>query len=93
MRNEQIYMKLFANLRETLLVVALFCICNTNLIVSSSWTSDFEFCETRWFEFLNEKLKWKKSCGNDTAINIQVVSCSYFSQSALRKGCPNRNAF
>jgi hypothetical protein len=24
---------------------------------------------------------------------VQVISCSYFSQSALRKGCPNRNPF
>jgi hypothetical protein len=24
---------------------------------------------------------------------FQVISCSYFSQSALRKGCPNRNPF
>ena len=24
---------------------------------------------------------------------IQVISCSYFSQSALRNGCPNRNPF
>jgi hypothetical protein len=25
--------------------------------------------------------------------SVQVISCSYFSQSALRKGCPNRNPF
>jgi hypothetical protein len=25
--------------------------------------------------------------------SYQVISCSYFSQSALRKGCPNRNPF
>jgi hypothetical protein len=27
------------------------------------------------------------------AKTVQVISCSYFSQSALRKGCPNRNPF
>jgi hypothetical protein len=26
-------------------------------------------------------------------LNNQVISCSYFSQSALRKGYPNRNPF
>ena len=30
---------------------------------------------------------------NKTSEVIQVISCSYFSQSALRKGCPNRNPF
>ena len=72
MRNEQIYLKFFANLKETLLLVALFCQCNKSLIVSSSWTSDYEFCGTRWFEYLNEKQKWDKSCGNDTAINMSA---------------------
>ena len=72
MRNEQIYIKFLTNLKETLLLVALFCLCNKNLVVSSSWTSDYEFCETRWFEFLNEKQKWDKSCGNDTAINMSA---------------------
>ena len=66
MRNEQIYMKFLANF-----LVALFCQCN-NHIVSSSWTSDYEFCEARWFEFLNKKQKWDKSCGNDTAINMST---------------------
>ena len=72
MKNEKINIKCLANLAETFLLVALFCLCNKNLIVSSSWTSDYEFCETRWFEFLNEKQKWDKSCGNDTAINMSA---------------------
>jgi hypothetical protein len=72
MRNEQFYIKFLGNLTETLLQVALFCLCNKNLIVSPSWTSDYEFCETRWFEFLNEKQKWDKSCGNNTAINMSA---------------------
>jgi hypothetical protein len=28
-----------------------------------------------------------------TVCDNQVILCSYFSQSALRKGCPNRNPF
>ena len=38
-----------------------------------------------------------ENCGpKDSGMNylvIQVISCSCFSQSTLRKGCPNRNPF
>ena len=36
-----------------------------NRVVRSSWTSDYEFCQTRWFEFLDEKQKWNKTCGKN----------------------------
>jgi hypothetical protein len=73
MRNKQIFIKCHANLTtQTLLLVALSCLCNKNLIVNCSWTSDYEFCETRWFEFLNEKQKCDKSCWNDTLVNMSA---------------------
>ena len=74
MRNKQIYAKLIflANFKEILVLVALFCQFTKNIIVSSSWTSDFEFCETRWSEFLNEKQKWDKRCGKDNVINMSA---------------------
>ena len=72
MRNEQIYIKCHANLTPTLLLVALLCLWKKNLIVSCSWTSEYEFCEIRWYEFLNEKQNWDKSCRNDTVINMSA---------------------
>ena len=85
MRKEQIYIKFLANLKESLLLVALFCQCNKNLIVSSSWTSDYEFCETRWFEFLNVKQKWDKSCGNDTAMSACCLAKKEYLQYRFKR--------
>ena len=74
MGNEQIYAKqiIIANFKYILVLVALLCQFTKNIIVSSSWTSDFEFCEIRWFEFLNEKQKWDKRCGKDNIINMSA---------------------
>ena len=68
MKNEHTRIKLIilAKLKAILVFVALiFHQFGKNCLVSSSWTSDYEVCETRWFEFLNEKQKWNITCGKN----------------------------
>ena len=69
MGNKHINIKaiLFCKWKATLVFVSLiFHQFAKDRLVSSSWTSDYEFCETRWFEFLSDKKKWNRTCGNET---------------------------
>ena len=75
MKNERITIKLiiFAKLKAKLVFLALiFYQFARNCLVSTSWTSDFEFCETRWIEFLNEKQKWNSTCGK---LGMNMSTC------------------
>ena len=75
MENERITIKLIVltKFKATLVFVALiFHQFARNCLVSTSWTADFEFCETRWFEFLNEKQKWNSTCGK---LGMNMSTC------------------